>query len=257
MQVNPVTQANPNPGAPFIQGGPGSNQVGGQGPSTDAMAPTSSAPPATGQDPSAVASNAGGVSNTPAQTPQTAPIIIGNRIFNTKEEADNYVRNLEAKVFTPAPVQQAPQNNAQADLDPAEIVFDDPKAAFAALESKITRKLENQYTAAEAQKAAWTGFYEKNPDLKDHQDVVQSKLNQLNQNPFYRNKSWDQGLAELAQESRAWMARIRGTPNGGQQLPSKPAMVAGAGGGQLPSTPAPKPQTMNFIDEIRGMRKKA
>jgi hypothetical protein len=72
----------------------------------------------------------------------------------------------------------------------------------------------------------------------------------------WSNVSLEQGAEMLAQKARQEVSRIRGAANGGQALPSKPAMVASSSGGQVPAVPAPQQVSKTFVDELRTMRKR-
>lgn len=109
-------------------------------------------------------------------------------------------RQLEAATKKPA------TGDDKGDKDPndelADLIFTDPKAALKALESRIMAAVEGKTAMKSAQAAFWQQFYEKNPELKGAELVVEGVMgkNMGVLNPLPVEKASER-LAELAHET--------------------------------------------------------
>ncbi len=221
---------------------PASNMVGGPG--IDPAAPA--APTQTGPSTPAPAATA------PA-APASPQIVIGNRIFNSKEDADIFLTNLESRIQTPV----APQTfQPVTEVDPSDILFEDPKKALGQLRSQIKAEIRNEDNFEREKQKVWNDFYKQYPDLKDFEDIVSSSWNRVTATAS-KSSTVHQVLPNVAAEARKYLERIRGVPSGGTMLTDKPATMAAPSGASLPAVPQQTPQPTNFVEEIFAARRRA
>ncbi len=193
----------------------------------------------------------------PTQVPQeplapaASQIIIGNRVFQSKFEADNYLADLEARTRTPV---QAPQGYTPVAVqDPSDILFEDPKAALKMFKDSIREEIRNEGTQERSKKAVWDDFYRTNPDLVDYPEIVQMQFSKLAAESPHTPVTT--AMPSVAAQARVYLSRIRGVPQGGQPLRDGPSRVAGASGAPAPVVQVPAPAATNFLDELKAARK--
>lgn len=241
IQSSPATPAQ-DPGTPVVVGGPGA--------STDASAPVTS--PAAAPAANSPAAPAAATSTT---------IVIGDRMFTSHEAALEYARELEAQrkllASAPAPVAPvAPVAPAPAKVKVSDLLFEDPETAVKLLKDEIRGDLDRTNQAKQIEENLWKDFYDKHPDLKGFEDIVdlqkQKNWNQIANVPI------DRSLPYLAQQARAYLSKVRGNSSQGEKLTPGPAMVAGSSGATPPPVQAAPNRPSSFIDEVKALgRRKA
>ena len=184
--------------------------------------------------------------------PATKTIFVGGRAFNTPEEALQYAdTQMRVQAATPAP---APQKSFN-DVDPADLIFEDPKAAVRLIREQTKTEIRQEYQTEQAQKNLWDGFYDKNRDLnstygKDIVEVIKAKKwNEIKDLPI------SQSLDILAKEARNFISGVRGNGQRQETMNSNGATTIHATPGTAPrvQTQTQKPET--FSDQIKALRK--
>lgn len=236
-------QGNPQANAQAAPAAPQANIVGG--PLDPMKAPESTASPAVQSPAQQAQASAPAISS--------KPLMIGNRIFNTAEEAIAYADSIERErtireLHNQAPAQAAPTPATQTRVDPADILFDDPKAAIRLLKEQIKEESSAETNKQKTNEQVWKGFYDKNPDLQGFEDIVE--LQKSKHWASIRDVPVDQALPWLAREARSYLSKIRGTPSQVEQLQGGPAMVAGSSGAAPPSVPMAVNKPTTFMDEM-------
>lgn len=193
----------------------------------------------------------------PPAAPAAAPkkYILHGKEFDSVEAALAYAEGMTtAAASAPAPVQPgAPM--APTRKKPSELLFEDPEQALQMLEEQITQKISNHSKVQSAHEKAWSDFFDKNSDLKGCEDLVEVVRQKLA--PSFKAMTLEQAGEALASETRARLAKIRGSANPGEHMPSKPATVAGASGATPPpanNTPA-APSTSTLIDDLKAFQR--
>lgn len=200
-----------------------------------------------------------------AKQQESQPIFVGNKKFNSLDEYNVYVAELERQksgletvvetYLKPAAAravqEQPPADNTGRKLD--ELLYNDPDAFARIIQDNAKSEAKREMQVELARRSAWDQFYRDNPDLSGNEDLVELQRQQH----FAKLKDLPQdiGMKELAKEARARIAKIRGTPVNGQQLPSNPAVTVGASGPSAPVVQQPKAQPSSFISELKAMRK--
>lgn len=214
----------------------------------DAFPPTMTMEPSTEQ-PSAL----------PAAAPaQPQRIIVGNKVFNTTEEALAYADGFaqsQQKTQTSMTPQAAPVVDPTVKKRLGQLVFEDPDQAFELVQEQTLQKFRAEQRVVDENKRFWDDFYLNYSDLKGSEVLVDAVLSRA-QSRGEMNVPMDQASGILAAKVRQEVSKIRNVPSGGQALPSNPAMVAGSSGASIPKTQTQAPVPTNFVNELRGMRKK-
>jgi hypothetical protein len=167
----------------------------------------------------------------PAQ-PASQQVYIGGRLFNSTQEALEYADQAakRAQDAEAALARANQQTREAAEVDPADILFEDPKAAMRLAEQRILNQVDARAAAQKQERDVWSGFYADYPDLKGFEEIVD--LNKSKNWEALKNLPLDQSLPRLAKEARGHLAKIRGAQNTStQQLSSAPATVMGGTGG--------------------------
>lgn len=201
---------------------------------------------------------------TPAVGPATTgkPVIIGDRVFTDQAEAIKFANDLAQErarylqtFNNPAPVAPAPiqqPNNTKNKIPLHQLLFEEPEAALAELESNIRQKIMGEQVQQNNERNIWENFYQQNPDLKGLEDIVnlQMQKNRTALTPL----SVNEGLKFVAASARDYVSKIRGTANPGERVPNASTQVAGASGApaQRAEIQANKPST--FFDELKDFR---
>lgn len=187
-----------------------------------------------------------------APAPEAKPktIFVGGRAFATQEEALAWADQVSRQAPPPAaPVAATPKNE---EVDPGDLIFEDPKAALRMSEDRLMAKIDRAYAAKEAEKEVWNNFYRSNSDLSGFRDMVD----------FVKTKHWeeiksiplDQALEKIAKEARGMMSRARGVSDNKQELSSGAVITAVPGNSPAPNVQNPVPKKMTFIDEMKELR---
>lgn len=167
------------------------------------------------------------------------------------EMADLRRRIPPAEPKAPTP----PKEDDEPDWD--KLLYDNPREAMRLhgdrIANKVKTELTTQYQREQGQKIFWDRFYEKNKDLKDDQDLVEttlkSNLNDLANIPV------DDAMKKLADLTRDRIMRYAGgKPKGG----GKKAVAEGNGPPSAPrATPEPEaPSSLSDIIKARARKRR-
>lgn len=192
--------------------------------------------------------------NTPAeelvQVPVKETIIFGGKVFNSQAEALAYADTQ----MRSAPTAAVPARQETQDVDPADILFEDPKAALRLQADNIKREMRQQYDQVENNKRIWNNFYSQNKDLQGMDDFVEiaqkKKWNEIKDLPI------DQSLAIVAKDARAMIAKIRGGTGTPERMNPNGATTANPSRVNSPTMPTTAAPAKNFVDEMKEMRAK-
>lgn len=225
-----------DPGSPVAVGGPGASMEASS-PGNLPVAPAATAP----------------VAPNPAAAATPTTVVIGDRIFTSQEAALEYARELDAQrklTAQQAPIVQAPVA-PKPQVKVSDLLFEDPETAVKLLEDQIEDKIEKKNQAKQFEQNLWRDFYDKHPDLKGFEEAVE----------FQKAKHWGQianvpihqSLPYLAQQTRSYLSKVRGSAHSGEKLTSGPAMVAGSSGATPPPVQAAPNKPSSFIDEVKAL----
>lgn len=204
------------------------------------------------------------------ETPKTTKIRIGTQEFNSHEEAIQYAQELELAVLqqdafnagkqaaAPVATETTPKRTIEDDIQ--EQLFENPKEALLKYKEHIMKNIKEEIKADAVREAQinslWQEFYSENADLANSPKVVQMIV----------NESWseikDLPLAKskriIADRARKELSSYRQAAMPAEELPSKPAVVAGASGSpSAPATSSDKPKTaLDFISQVNKHRKR-
>lgn len=202
---------------------------------------------------------------------------IGGQEFDSVEAALKYANDLELAVLQQDAFQagkaEATKTPEAAPIDPykeaigkiANGVFEDPEKAIEEIikvaeqkaEEKIKKHQEDADKRAkqvETTKQLWNTFYDANADLVANHETVQYVL----------EKNWAQlekmkpaeALPLLAEKTRALLGSYKEAKLPSKELPSGPAITAGASGNAT-TTPKPAAKTaLDFISQVNKHRKR-
>lgn len=193
-----------------------------------------------------------------AETTPAAPAkkyTLNGREFDSAELALAYAEGVSAQPVQVAQAAAPAAPAASAKVNPADLLFSDPGAAIAAIEENAVQRIRNETAQRNNHQKVWDDFYAANTDLKGFEDEVETQ--RAKHFKTFEKMNLEDAKKFLATEVRARLAKIRGNANPGEQLPSKPATVAGASGTTASATPTnAAPKVLNFIDEVKGMQSK-
>lgn len=210
---------------------------------------------------------AGALPVTPEKEVVSAPPEVPSQPFyegflgaiKTPEELKAYTKNLEdtvvrmqagaSKVIPPvaAVVSTGPSIDEQIDA----VWFSDPAKARELMRQKDKAERDAEKETHRVQTEFWGSFYQKNPDLKRVERIVQS---------IVREKGAEISQIRTAQETSEFIARetrevigLVGKAFSGKEtrLESAPAITLGASGETPPAPPVTPPKPLTFIDQIR------
>jgi hypothetical protein len=182
------------------------------------------------------------------------------------DDLKNYAKNLEEIVVQARAMQSAPPNNPitpQAPPTPAgpsmedqiqEVWFSDPKKAASLLRQQVKSEYEVERSAERNRERFWQDFYEKNPDLKRVERIVQSVVKE--KLPEIQKLPSDREVSEfLSKETRDIIGLVgKAFSKTETRLPSEPAVSFGASGETPPAPAAPLARPLSFIEQIRKAR---
>jgi len=191
---------------------------------------------------------------------------LGGREFDSPEALEAYASGLEAsraELAAQFAVQQEALKPKEPEVDPADIIFEDPKKAVALIEARVEAKLAAQTEAqARAREAArneretWDAFYGEHPELKGFERHVQALLPELvkehrwdAQTPF---GTWAKTLGERANSELDKLVEKR---RPGAALPAAKGRAAQGDPAEF-TRPAPEPVVEDFTKQLSAMRKK-
>lgn len=207
---------------------------------------------------------------------ENAPLYKGfDREIKTQDELVQYVKDLETTlvrqpVAMPTPNRSAVNAQSFAPKAPTaaqssgdsfeELVYSDPAKAKSVLLEEFRSEQRRQADQARAEQEYWSGFYEKNPDLKDFRHIVQSVFDRDSGSirDARRFPSNDDVTKHLAKETRQIIDLVKSKSGVTEtHLPSNPAMTfGGTGGVGANNAPAPK-KPQSFAEQITRFRKRA
>lgn len=180
------------------------------------------------------------------------------------EDLVSYARNLEtimtakgatgtaepAKSFAPPAPNQAKPTEAPKFSD---VIYNDPVAAEELLLRKVDERQQRRDQAERMRQNYWNGFYDKNPDLKQVQHVVQS-IFERDENKILTLPNDAAVTEHLVKESRKIVDEVRKTIGVTEtQLGSGPAVTVGSGSASYPIT-VKQEKPKNFLEQLTGAR---
>lgn len=182
---------------------------------------------------------------------QSEPIYLGGKKFSSVEELAQYTEQLETErsiAAAKASNQVAPPKKV------SDLIFEDPEKALELHEQQIIQKLRAEEQAKQSEKQWWDGFYTKNKDLSEDQDLV----------AFTLNKHWDelrtlhpdQASDKLADYTRKTAVRFRKTAGEKQELPSGQAKVGPGTTYNSPKVQESKPAPVDFVTQMKKIQSK-
>lgn len=197
---------------------------------------------------------------------------IGDKEFASVEEAMEFAQKLDSKAREREAFElgQESVKQAQAPEVPEvpkpsieEIIqdelFDNPKEALKKYKEHIINEVKStikqESTQETQQKQLWDGFYEENPELVEHKELVEYTL----------ERNWSEleameakkGLQELASRTKSTIERIVKTMNpSAEVLPSGSAKVAGASNQATTKSQESSPKRVAFADQVRMLNKR-
>lgn len=229
--------------------------VGGPGVATDGQTGN---PSGTGAGLHAQGATTQGQEAGASHSSSSAPVILGNMKFNSMEELARYTAQLQGRSEVIDKLQQITNPQPQVAVDPdaeiADLLFEDPKAAIKVISDRAQQKAKQEMEQSRQHDRAWDEFYKANPDLREHEDFVQFVLNKNLET--IKSMDLSQAIAHVSHETRARLAKVRGSASSGQPLPSKPAVVAGSSGASLPQQPAQKVAPKSFIAQLSAYQRR-
>jgi len=194
----------------------------------------------------------------PPAAAQQQRIVVGDKVFNTAEEALAYADGL-AQSQTKVVQQSVPVLGAAPVVQTASVgtrIFEEPDLVLAEQSDRILERVRAEQRTVDENKKFWDDFKRTNPDLVGNELVVDAVLAREQSMGTLKNMTRDQAAPILAAKARQELSKIRNVSSGGQALPSNPAMVAGSSGASAPRTQVTQQAPTNFVSELRGMRKR-
>lgn len=192
---------------------------------------------------------------------------IGTQEFSSLDEAMKYAAKLELEKAERDAYELGKQEvQPQQELEPPkksiedeiqDLLFDDPAEALRRYKEHITSEIKTsiktETTAEQEKAAAWNSFYEENPDLTEHKELVD----------FVLEKNWDklgtleakQGLTELAKMTKGMLQKVAQSQIPKEVLEDKKVVVTQASGEK--TTPQPTVEDLvDFTTQIRRLNKR-
>lgn len=201
----------------------------------------------------------------PAADPTTAKTVfkLGNKTFDSAEEASRYVETLEAiqsQSQAPAAAPAAPAvAKPMIDGRPIEdVIFEDPNKVIDYAVSKAVSAIDSRREADETRLRLWNRFYEKNPDLRGKERILNGVFAENLQD--WKHLSEEEGFKRLAAKTRSEI-KAMGLESGKiTDLPpnSAPASLSPTGGQPVATGDETTTQSSgsSFTDELMAMRAK-
>lgn len=184
------------------------------------------------------------------------------------DDLKSYAKNLEEIVVQARAMQdrQPSPGNPVAPTPPAapqgpslddqiqEVWFSDPKKAASLLRQQVKSEFDQERNAERNREKFWQQFYEKNPDLKRVDRIVQSVVKE--KLPDIQKLPSDREVSEfLSKETREIIGLVgKAFTKTETRLPSEPAVTLGASGETPPAPTAPPARPVTFIDQVRMAR---
>ena len=181
----------------------------------------------------------------------SAPVYIGGRRFESMEELAQYTSEIESRNSVPV-MSQALENANRP--KPSELFYQDPDAFYQLAVEDAENRVMSKLNKKDSDTRLWTKFYDDNKDLTQFKDLVDATFKQKQEQ--YKNLPAEEGLSKIASETRNMISKIRGSVQGGKELPSGPAKVAGSSNGIAVTHVATKIAPSSFVDQIRQHQKR-
>lgn len=186
---------------------------------------------------------------------QSQPIYLGGRKFESTEDLINYTQQLEGKMISSQLENEVPQAIQNANkIKPSQLIYEDPDAFYQLTKEEAVNEALSIFTKRNAEQKLWDNFFATNKDLAEDRELIEFQL-QKNQSK-YKNLPAEEGLAKIGNEVRTYKNKIRGSVQGGKELPSGPAMVAGSSNGVTATQVSVKSEPVDFVSQIRRMQKR-
>lgn len=203
--------------------------------------------------------NGGAVNQATTQevkTEEKKPIYLGNKEFNSVDELVKYTQEIQTKLVDKELVHKPlPAMETANQPKPSQLLFEDPDAFYELTVQEAERRIDSKLQKEKQESQLWNKFWTENKDLKEYEDLVQAKIAQRRAD--YKDLPADQGLSKIAGEVRGIISKVKGSIQGGKELPSTPAMVAGSSNGVTTAQVAVKPvSNASFVDQLRQKQKK-
>lgn len=180
-------------------------------------------------------------------------IYLGGKKFNSVDELAKYTEQLERERIVASTQSNQPVETVT-EKKVSDLLFEDPEKALQLHEQRIIKKLKEEEAIKQNEKNFWDGFYSKNKDLSDDQDLVQ----------FAMNKHWDelrslhpdQAAERLADYTRKTAVRFRRAPQERTELPSGQAKVAPVSSYSSPQIQETKAAPVDFVTQLKKIQSK-
>lgn len=186
---------------------------------------------------------------------QAQPIYLGGRKFNSTDELISYTQQLEGKMINTQLENEVPQAMQNANkVKPSQLIYEDPDAFYQLTKEEAVNEALAIFNKRNAEQKLWDNFFATNKDLVEDRELIEF---QMQKNAAkYKNLPAEEGLAKIGSEVRTYKNKIRGSVQGGKELPSGPAMVAGSSNGVTTTQVSVKSEPVDFVSQIRRMQKR-
>src|ERR1035437_1838381 len=187
------------------------------------------------------------------QQPKQQPIYLGGKVFNSVEELATYTSTLQTKIaaqeFIPQTIQEANKPKV------SEMMFTDPESYTQIIKEDAVNEAVAIFDKRNAVQKLWSDFYDSHKDLAEHRDLVDFQYSKLKKD--FANLPADQALVKVGSEVRAMLNRVQGSYQGGKELSTEPAIVAGASNGVAPTQTISQPvDNDSFITQVRKFQRR-
>lgn len=183
-----------------------------------------------------------------------APFYIGSKVFHYVEDLAEHTSQIESKLqsreFAPSSI-PADANEPKVH----DLMFSDPAAYTQAIREDSVNEALAIFDKRNAVQKLWDGFYNSHKDLADHRELVDFQYSKLKK--ATPDLPADQALVKVGTEVRAMLNKVRGSFQGGKELPTDPVIGAGASNGIAPTqVAAAKTEETSFIQELQQMKRR-
>lgn len=195
------------------------------------------------------------------EAPRPTKILLGDREFASVDDLKAYTSELKGKadladqlrtVINPPAAPTNPTDTLE------DLMYSDPAKYNKMMLEQAATIAENRINQKNAVKTMRDNFFDTYKDLKDHQDLVDLKYSQWQNDPEMKKKlaqmTEQDAVSTLANAVRARIAAIKGTQQATEELPNGIPNVVGQGSSLPTAPPAAKPMT--FFDQLKANQKK-
>lgn len=181
-------------------------------------------------------------------------IYVGGKSFNSMAELAAYASDLQTKVSQQPAFELKPIEKANTP-DVSDLIYTDPKLYTQIVKDDARDEVIGILDKREAVRNLWNNFYSSHKDLEDYKDLVEFQYEKLKKT--HGDLPADQALVKVGSEVRAYLNKVRGSHQGGRELPTDPAIVAGASNGAAPThTTTTVLKDESFIDQVRKFQRR-